>query len=255
MQRLRIIGHDASVLDLQALEGILGVKLTLSRPTLPTGRCFIKKDVKMPKLTYVSDPLCGWCYGFVPTLDAFAKAHPEVEIEVVPGGLVTGDRVGPYSEMFDYISGAAPRMTSITGQALGQQFFDLIGGEDSPLSASAPPSHAILQMKEKASSRDVLRFAHALLQEHFQNGFDLNAPATYDMVCDKLQLPRLDTAAISTSTDQDAPVAKSFQNARSLGVSSFPTVLIQDDEGNVIGQIDTVYESEEFAKRFEDIVS
>ena len=80
-------------------------------------------------------------------------------------------------------------------------------------------------------------------------------PATYDAICDKLQLPRLDTAAISRSTDQDTPVAQSFQKARSLGVSSFPTVLIQNDEGNVIGQIDTVYECEEFTKRFADIVS
>ena len=186
----------------------------------------------------------------------FAKAHPEVEIEVVPRGLVSGGRVGPYNAMFDYFSTAAPRMTSITGQALGLKFFDLIGGVNSPISASAPApaSHAILQMKEKAASRDVLRFAHALLQGHFQNGLDLIAPATYDVICDKLQLPRLETAAISTSMDQDAPVAKSFKNARALGVSSFPTVLIQEDEGNLIGQIDTVYERTEFTKRFVEIV-
>ena len=40
-----------------------------------------------------------------------------------------------------------------------------------------------------------------------------------------------------------------------MGVSSFPTVLDHDDDGNVIGQIETVYESKEFTERFADIVS
>ncbi|WP_193743528.1 hypothetical protein [Tateyamaria sp. ANG-S1] len=55
----------------------------------------------MPSITYVYDPLCGWCFCLVPTLRAFAKAHPEIEINVLPGGLVTGSRVGPYGHMLD----------------------------------------------------------------------------------------------------------------------------------------------------------
>lgn len=157
--------------------------------------------------------------------------------------------------MHGYISNASPRMTSITGQALGQAFFDLIGGDTSPLSASAPPSHAILRMKEKAASPDVLRFAHALLEEHFQNGLDLNKPQTYDTICDKLALPRLDTNAISGSKDEDVSVANSFQHVRSLGVSSFPTVLVHDGEAKELGKIETVYEVEEFTKRFMDIAA
>ena len=40
----------------------------------------------MARLTYVYDPLCGWCFGFVPTLRQFAKANPAIEIDVVPEG-------------------------------------------------------------------------------------------------------------------------------------------------------------------------
>jgi len=76
----------------------------------------------MPKILYVHDPLCGWCYGFIPALDAFAATHPDIDIEVIPGGLVRGEKVGPYGDMLDYISTAAPRMTQITGQALGDAF-------------------------------------------------------------------------------------------------------------------------------------
>ena len=97
----------------------------------------------MARLTYVYDPLCGWCFGFVPTLRQFEQANPDVQIDVIPGGLVTGDRVGPYGDMLDYITSAAPRMTETTGQALGAAFFEMMRQEETPLSISAPPSRSL----------------------------------------------------------------------------------------------------------------
>ncbi|MEJ6393121.1 hypothetical protein V8J82_07645 [Gymnodinialimonas sp. 2305UL16-5] len=100
----------------------------------------------MARLTYVYDPLCGWCFGFIPTLRHFAETNPDVEIDAVPSGLVTGDRVGPYSDMLSYIRGAGLRMTAVTGQAMGEPFFEMMRQDETPLSISAPPSLAVLQM-------------------------------------------------------------------------------------------------------------
>lgn len=208
----------------------------------------------MSRLTYVYDPLCGWCFGFVPTLRAFAEANPDVEIDVVPGGLVTGDRVGPYDNMLNYISGAAPRMTEITGQALGEAFFDMMRQEETPLSNSAPPSLAVLQMQKLKDKAGVLSFVHGLLETHFIDGRDLNEAQTYDDLCEKLDLPRLDTDAIVGATDRLATVAGSYAKARSLGVSSFPTSIVFNDDGETRGTITGIYDAKEFQRAYDALV-
>ena len=205
----------------------------------------------MAQLTYVYDPLCGWCYGFIPTLRDFARNNPHVEIDVVPGGLVTGDRVGPYGDMLNYIASAAPRMSAVTGQFLGEPFFDMMRREETPLSISAPPSLAVLLMQSLTDKEGVLRFVHGLKETHFIDGQNLNDAHTYDALCDKLGLPRLNTKAIVGATEAQPLVAASFQKARSLGVSSFPTSIVFDEKGQNRGTITGIYGAMEFQGRYE----
>ena len=41
----------------------------------------------MPTLLYIADPMCSWCYGFGPELNALLEGLPGLPIEVVVGGL------------------------------------------------------------------------------------------------------------------------------------------------------------------------
>ncbi|WP_299210665.1 hypothetical protein [uncultured Tateyamaria sp.] len=209
--------------------------------------------MKKVKLIYGHDTLCGWCFGLTPTLDAFAAAHPDIEIDVIPGGLVKGDRVGSYADMADYIAEAEVKMTGVTGRAIGQPFRDMLQQEDAPLSISAPPSLAILQMKKLAPDR-ALEFAHILQDEHFLNGKDLNLADTYDEISDAHGFPKLDTAAITVATEETPDVAASYDKSATLGIQAYPTILVLDENDTVIGQIDSIYDLDTFTERFNQIV-
>ena len=39
------------------------------------------------RLVYVMDPMCAWCYGFQPELEAFLEKQSSVEIDWIMGGL------------------------------------------------------------------------------------------------------------------------------------------------------------------------
>ncbi|KIC49532.1 hypothetical protein [Tateyamaria sp. ANG-S1] len=208
----------------------------------------------MPKVSYVYDPLCGWCYGFVPALRHFVDTHPDIEIDVVPAGLIRGDRVGPYGDMLDYISKAAPKMTAVTGQPVGEAFFDMMRQDKTPMSISAPPSLAVMNMKALTSPKNVVRFAEALLVEHFMHGRDLNAAKTYDDLCDTLDLPRLNTAEIVIATEDHPTVAKTYQHALDLGVTSYPTSIVWDDAGQNRGAITSIYDPDAFASRVRQLL-
>ncbi len=43
------------------------------------------------KLYYIIDAYCGWTYGFNHIFTKFMQDHPDIEIEVINGGLFVGD--------------------------------------------------------------------------------------------------------------------------------------------------------------------
>lgn len=38
-------------------------------------------------LVYFADPMCSWCYGFGPEVDALVRDRPALRIDLVMGGL------------------------------------------------------------------------------------------------------------------------------------------------------------------------
>jgi putative protein-disulfide isomerase len=39
------------------------------------------------KLIFAGDPMCSWCYGFVPELKALAERHPGLPLTILVGGV------------------------------------------------------------------------------------------------------------------------------------------------------------------------
>ncbi|MEO0485918.1 MAG: hypothetical protein AAF092_08400 [Pseudomonadota bacterium] len=195
----------------------------------------------MKRVLYGFDPLCGWCFGLIPAWRHFAETRPKVAVDVLPGGLITGARVGPYRAAAGYIRGAAPRMAAVTGQEVSEAFFALIEGNGSPISASAPPSHALLQ----APAETRLDFAHALQEAHFRDGRDIGAADVLADVAGACGLI-IDATAAAAATDQTASVAQAFARARALGISSFPTTLILLGDTET-ARIDGIYDPAAFA--------
>ncbi|MBC8067876.1 MAG: hypothetical protein IAG13_06030, partial [Deltaproteobacteria bacterium] len=139
----------------------------------------------MIRLLYGYDPLCGWCYGFVPALRRLREAKPDVAIVPVMGGLVTGARIGRYADMGGYIRGASARMTAVTGVALSPAFFARIIGNPDIVASSIVPCAAVLQVRDVAPER-AAEYASAIQIAHFGEGEDLNDPATHARVAREL---------------------------------------------------------------------
>lgn len=204
-------------------------------------------------LIYGHDALCGWCYAVIPALRAFASKYPQIPIDVVSGGLFSGDRVRPYNTMFNYIEGAFARVKAKTGRHGSDQFFTMINAPDTGLVNSAPPTYALMQLKGLVPDR-VVEFAHALQEAHFEQGHSLNDPATYDQVIKSLGLPQIDSQEIVSATDDHPLVQESYARSAALGISSYPTCLVVDEEGNRLGVIDSIYEPAKFMATFDEIV-
>ncbi|TFL16570.1 hypothetical protein [Jannaschia formosa] len=175
------------------------------------------------RLIYAFDPLCGWCYGFAPALRALRAAMPALQIDIAMGGLLIGERIGPYSEAADYITRASARLEAVTGVALGEAFKTKILADPTIISSSVPPCDVILQVRKAAPDR-VPDVAEAIQIAHFRDGSDLNDPATYAGIMRQLDI-KLDVMLPAPTQISDA-LSREFAATRALGLESYPSLLI-----------------------------
>ncbi len=182
-----------------------------------------------PRLIYGYDPLCGWCYGAIPALRHVRAQLPNLKIEVLPGGLVTGDRIRPYSELIGYIRGASENLERVTGRKPSEAFFDMISVSDPPLASSLPPSDAVRQMNEIAPEW-ALEIAHAIQEAHFGAGMDVNDPALYAEITHRLGAPPIETSHWTDRAALEDLLAPSFAKSREFGIKSFPSFVLVTDQ-------------------------
>ncbi|HNK27785.1 MAG TPA: DsbA family protein, partial [Ferruginibacter sp.] len=58
-------------------------------------------------LIYCYDAYCGWCYGFSPVMKKIAAEYAgKLDIEVLSGGMMTGENAMPIEKIGPYIQNA-----------------------------------------------------------------------------------------------------------------------------------------------------
>lgn len=76
----------------------------------------------MPALTYLFDPLCGWCYGASPALERL-WALEDISVELMPTGLFAGAGAFPMNAGFAaHAWDADERIAKLTGQRFNETY-------------------------------------------------------------------------------------------------------------------------------------
>ncbi len=126
-------------------------------------------------LHYVYDPLCGWCYGAAPLLQAAATIDG-LKIELHAGGLWLGSRRQPMGEALrDYVRPHDQRIEALTGQHFGERYFNELLLREGCLLDSEPPIRAVLAVT--ALGGDGLVMLHRIQQSHYRDGIWIGEPA------------------------------------------------------------------------------
>jgi putative protein-disulfide isomerase len=182
------------------------------------------------RLIYVFDAYCGWCFGFGPALREFAMAHAgQVEVEVVSGGLFVGQHLAPLGSM-PHVAAANERIAQLTGARFGDGYRRLVE-DGSFVMDSGAAAVGFAALRAEAPAHTMLELAGAMQQAFYVDGLSLSDPQTYIRLSrahhhdDAAVVGRLGTAVTDAAAKDD------LQRSRSLGVSSFPTLLVQTPTG------------------------
>lgn len=178
-------------------------------------------------LLYIWDGYCGWCYGFSKELNKFLKNHPELPVSVLPGGLFTGDKSVAISN-YPHISGVNQRIQQLTGVEFGVDYNQLLE-EGSFILDSEDAGKGFVTLKHFAPERQY-QIAYAMMKEFYQEGKSLSDPETYVTLAKHLGLNSENITAFYQSEEALTEARKLFEDVHSIGVNSYPTLILQKGE-------------------------
>ncbi len=185
-----------------------------------------------PKLLYMYDPLCGWCYGFSPAIKKIWELYGDrLHCEVWSGGLAIGEAAQPIGTGWAFIGRSLHIVEETTGVHFGEGFKALVQ-EGTYVYNSEPPCIAMTVFKEYHPARAVA-FAHDLQHALFYDGHSLNTPSTYRELVQPYGIDADEFISKMNDASYRTATYKEFETVASMGVSGFPTLVYLDSEFGV----------------------
>lgn len=182
-------------------------------------------------LHYVYDPLCGWCYGAAPLLEA-AAGLPTLQIALHAGGLWLGSRRQYMGQALrDHVRPHDERIQALTGQPFGERYFNELLLSDGLLLDSEPPIRAILAVTELGG--DGFSLLHRIQQSHYLDGQWVGDQAHLARLAQEQGITPEAFALAFGQVDLAGHLAQSQGWLRRLGGQGFPTLGLMQ-EGSLI---------------------
>ena len=185
-------------------------------------------------VTYLFDPLCGWCYAAAPALQTL-QGREDVQLLLAPTGLFAGGGSRPMDAQFAaYAWANDQRIQQLTGQPFSQAYRDNILGAASGRFDSGPATLALTAVAQTAPEQE-LHALHALQHARYVDGRDTADTA---VLVDVLRAQGLaDAAALTLATDAtlrhhvDERVARAQATLRTVGARGVPQLVVAGQGG------------------------
>ena len=181
--------------------------------------------MKKPRIIYVYDALCGWCYGFSPVIRRFHQQYAaDFDFDVLSGGMMTGARVKPISESMSYIEQAYKVVEERTGVTFGDGYLTNILRPGTYVSDSEKPGMAMTLVKAIAPEYAV-EFAGVLQNALYRDGIDLNVNAEYGPLVEPFGIDPDEFVAHLSDPAIKEQTWSEFNLVSQYGINGFPTVI------------------------------
>ncbi|PTT89695.1 protein-disulfide isomerase [Pelomonas sp. HMWF004] len=181
-------------------------------------------------LHYIHDPLCGWCWGAAPLVQAARAVLP---VRLHAGGMMTGarrQRVTP--ELRAFVREHDAHIAELSGQPFGSAYRDGLLRDTQAVFDSAPPIAAVLAADALGGLGPEM--LARLQTAHYVEGRRIAERAVLIELAETLGLP---TAGFGEALDRQSagPAEAHMQQTRafmaSTGARGFPSFVLESPAG------------------------
>lgn len=187
------------------------------------------------RITYLFDPLCGWCYGAGPALEQISHIDG-VTVHLAPTGLFTGENARPMDASFAaYAWQNDQRIARLTGQEFSDAYRSRVLGATGAMFDSAPATLGLVAvaLTEPEHAFDALK---ALQQARYVDGLDNSDLSVVSEVLSRAGFAEAARRVLSPDAELLAAYRSRIDAARRemarFGAQGVPTLVVEDESGS-----------------------
>jgi putative protein-disulfide isomerase len=194
-----------------------------------------EEDSTMPTtVTYLFDPLCGWCYGASPVVQQLGQ-QPNIQLELAPSGLFAGGGRTMDAAFADYAWSNDLRIAKLTGQHFTEDYRQNVLGRLGSRFDSAAATLALTAVSLTAPQRE-LEALKALQEARYVLGLDTCDVSVVGTLLRDLGLAVAADRFAASDAELLAANAARIQKARGLmqtfGAQGVPALMVTDGRGS-----------------------
>ena len=177
------------------------------------------------RLLYVMDPMCSWCWGFAPVVEALAEqaVAASVPLQIVVGGLRRDQVAIDAAARVRYL-GYWQAVNASTGQ-----LFDFEHGLPEGLVYDTEPACRALVTARQLDAASAWTLLKLIQQAFYTEGADVTQASVLVQLAEQAGIPRIEFAEAFDSQAMQEATAADFTWVQDLGIAGFPTLLAERD--------------------------
>lgn len=179
-----------------------------------------------PTLWYFADPMCSWCWGFSPVINALKENYGEkLHIALVMGGLRPGTTLAVTDKFRQEILHhwhAVEKMTQATFQYDNAM-------PDGFIYDTEPACRAIISAGMLAGKYSFPLF-NRIQSSFYQQSLDVRREQELSILAESCGMDKQQFIETFTREDAIKATQQHFAQTKSFGVKGFPTLILQKDD-------------------------
>ena len=177
------------------------------------------------RLLYVMDPMCSWCWGFAPVLEALAEqaAAAGVGLDLVLGGLRRDSVAIDPASRVRYL-GYWQAVNASTGQ-----LFNFADGLPVGMVYDTEPACRAVVTARNLDPQSAWPLTKLIQRAFYAEAVDVTRASVLVELAERAGIPRIVFAEAFDSAEQRAATVADFSWVQDLGIAGFPTLLAERD--------------------------
>lgn len=174
------------------------------------------------RLIYMMDPMCSWCWGFAPVIDAIQAQYPDLPLHLVPGGL----RAGVTDPIQDAARQALAEHWQAVADTSGQPLLTPDALPAGFVYNTEPACRALVVARELNADR-VWALAREIQRAFYTQAEDVTQYSVLADLAEQVGYSRSRFSKVFVTEAAQAAVKADFARVADLGISGFPTLLAE----------------------------
>jgi len=178
------------------------------------------------EILYFGDPMCSWCWGFAPVLNAIEKKFgDEAPVSVIVGGLHAYDNFPMTKTYKANIKHHWEDVNKATGALFDYTFFN----RDGFVLDTEPACRAVVTARLMNKSI-LIPFYKSISRSFYSENKDTTDLKQFKSLAEEVGLDFVDFSKIYNQLKTKENTRNDFNFTKKIGVTGFPTVIIKEDE-------------------------